>query len=153
MKHPAILAWLTAVVFGLGVAAGHFGCPTEPPIPRADPPGREALGDDGGPLRSTVRAWVDQRLQERLNPTDAEIEQAVEAAMRGEKLGDKGGPSSWFAGAIAAVVWKVLKVAMGAVVLAALVALFWSYWYYFAGAGGLLAAWIEWRARAAAKKS
>jgi hypothetical protein len=105
--------------------------------------------------RDQIRAWVDERLSERrrdFQPTDEEIDAAMNGVMRGERSAGGAEGAGWFAVAIARVVWKALKVAVAALLLAAIVSLIWSHWYYLAAGAAAVAAWIEWRARSAAAR-
>jgi hypothetical protein len=148
---PPVWAWflLGAIIGGLVyVDASTRRVRQEPP-----PLGfvQEIAGPNDPALPRLVATLVDRRLEERLNPTQEEIDGAVEAAISGNKQA-AGGPSAWFAGAIAAVVVKAIKVALAALILSAVLGLLLTYWYWPTIAVVVSAAWVEWRARAAAKR-
>lgn len=142
--------------YGIGTMLGRgLAAPPEPapePVAQAHPP---AVREPAGGPRDQIRAWVDERLAERLSPTDEEIEAAARDAISGNPRSmsaDKGAGGGMLAMAIARVAWKVLKVAVAALLLGAIGALIWSHWYYLAAGAAALAGWIEWRARSAASR-
>jgi hypothetical protein len=150
--------WLVLMVFfAFGHAIAAIFWP--PALPEQMPPPVMARIEPVGETWERIRAFVDRRMDERrheLQPTDAEMEAAMNAAMLGHDprsmSADKGAGFGWFAGAIAAAVWKAIKLAVAALLLAALVSLIWSHWYYLAAGAAAVAAWIEWRARSAAAR-
>jgi hypothetical protein len=82
-------------------------------------------GPEEDRLLSGLRQWVEARLErhrQEFEPSDAQIEEAVRAAIHGGPAAQ--GVGSWFAGTIARVVWRAFQLLLAA----GLVALFVTYW-------------------------